>query len=72
MTKPNKHTKYWVSPSKYINAMLQTHKVMPNEFLNNRKRTFCLRSKKCCTVSYYKKKCQKELEIQTIERERGV
>ena len=28
--------------------------------------------KKCCTVSYYKKKCQKELEIQMIERrERG-
>ena len=41
---------------------------MPNEFLNNRKRTFCLRSKKCCTVSYYKKKCQKESEIQMIER----
>ena len=43
---------------------------MLNEFLNNRKRTFCLRSKKCCTVSYYKKKCQKELEIQMIERKR--
>ena len=48
-------------------------KVMLNEFLRNRKRTFCLRSKKCCTVSYYKKKCQKELEIQMIERrERGM